>query len=239
MGVMRDLNQYLKRRGQRWYYVRRVPRDYADFDRRGLISQALKTQSLEVARVRRDALAEADEQFWQSIAATSSGLQRSHAATVQTRKAMRAYKAARHRAMAKGFIYTPIHDLAAVDDVADIIERLKSIPENCGPAKEEADAVLGTVPPPEIKISQALEIYCAEIAISEQIGKSESQCRSWKKVKLRAVNNFIRIVGDIPMDKINRDHARKFYNWWAGRLRPKDGSKPLTGGGCAGGSGAK
>ncbi len=40
---------------------------------------------------------------------------------------------------------------------------------------------------------------------------------------------FIKVVDDLPMHKINRDHARKFYNWWSGRLRPTDGSKPLSG----------
>jgi uncharacterized protein DUF6538 len=101
MGVMRDLNQYLKLRGQRWYYIRRVPIDYADFDNRGLISRALKTESLEVARVRRDALAEADEQFWAGVASASNGLSGKDERTAHTRTAMRAYQAARHHAIAR------------------------------------------------------------------------------------------------------------------------------------------
>jgi len=213
----------------RWHYVRRVPKEYTEFDRRGLISRALKTESLEVARARRDALAEADNQFWVNVVSASNGLPANDAASTHTKRAMRSYQAARGRAMAKGFMYTPVRELAAVDDLSDILDRLRTIPVSKSPDKEEADAVLGTVAPPVIKISQALDIYCAEIAISEQMGKSEPQQKSWKKVKLRAVNNFIKIVGDTPMHKINRDHARKFYNWWAGRLRPKDGSKPLTG----------
>jgi len=67
MAVMKDLNQHLHRRGNRWHYVRRVPSEYADFDPRGMIRKSLKTESLEVARARRDSPAEADEQFWATV----------------------------------------------------------------------------------------------------------------------------------------------------------------------------
>ncbi|MGV6801871.1 MAG: DUF6538 domain-containing protein [bacterium] len=50
---MKDLNQHLHRRGNRWRYVRRVPSQYADFDPRGMIRKSLKTESSEVARARR------------------------------------------------------------------------------------------------------------------------------------------------------------------------------------------
>ena len=96
------------------------------------------------------------------------------------------------------------------------------------PQKREAEAVLGIVPKPSVIFSAAFEIYCKQIAVSELIGKSEAQKKSWRKVKLRAVNNFITIVGDLPMDGITREHAREFYNWWAGRLIPQGNKKALT-----------
>ena len=63
MAVMNGLNQHLLRCVNGWHYVRRVPSEYADFDPRGMIRKSLKAESLEVARARRDALAEADELF--------------------------------------------------------------------------------------------------------------------------------------------------------------------------------
>ncbi len=63
MAVMNGLNQHLHRCVNGWHYVRRVPSEYADFDPRGMIRKSLKAESLEVARARRDALAEADELF--------------------------------------------------------------------------------------------------------------------------------------------------------------------------------
>ena len=219
MGVMRDLNQHLKRRGTRWHYVRRVPREYEFFDKRGTVYKSLKTESLELARARRDALMEADHQYWASVMASD---------TLPTDIARRSYKSAQRRAMAKGFVYTPAQDLADVATLAEIIDRLQAIPRDPVPDKKEADAVLGLVERPAVRISKAMALYCDEIAVSELLGKSEEQKKSWRKVKMRALNNFIKVVGDLPMHKITRDHARKYFNWWAGRVAPKDGSKPLT-----------
>lgn len=162
---------------------------------------------------------EADNQYWLSVMASGQ---------LPTEIAMRSYKSAQRRAMAKGFVYTPVQDLADVAALAEIIDRLKAIPTDPVPNKKEADAVLGLVERPSVKISKAMEIYCDEIAVSELLGKSIEQKKSWRKVKIRALNNFVKVVGDLPMHKITRDHARKYYNWWAGRVAPKDGSKALT-----------
>ncbi len=67
MSEMKTLDQYLKQRKGRWYYVRRVPHRYAEVDKRRLIKSALKTSSREVARARRDSLAEADDLYWSSL----------------------------------------------------------------------------------------------------------------------------------------------------------------------------
>ena len=219
MGVMRDLNQYLKKRGSRWHYVRRVPKVCEFFDSRGTVYKSLKTESLELARARRDALVESDNQLWMTTLASGD---------VPTEVAWRNYQAAQRRAMAKGFIYTPAQDLADVASLEEILNRLRAVPNDPVPSKNEADAVLGLVERPSVKISKAMELYCDEIAVSELLGKSEEQKKSWRKVKMRALKNFIKVVGDLPMHEIKREHARKYYNWWAARVAPKDGSKPLT-----------
>ena len=87
MTVMKRLNQYLKRRGNRWNYHRRAPTAYQTLDPRGTIRIALDTASIEIARARRDALARADELFWRSLGADKP-------------KAVDAYEAAQKRAMA-------------------------------------------------------------------------------------------------------------------------------------------
>ncbi len=219
MGMMKDLNQHLKRRGARWHYVRRVPKEYEFFDKRGTVYKSLKTESLELARAKRDALVEADDQYWLSVVMSGD---------MSTEVALKTYASAQRRALAKGFVYTPAQDLADIATLAEIMKRLKSIPTDPVPDKKEADAVLGLVNRPSVKISQAMNLYCEEIAVGDLLGKSEEQKKSWRKVKMRALKNFIKINGDLPMHEITRDHARKYYNWWAGRVAPKQGIKPLT-----------
>ena len=51
----------------------------------------------------------------------------------------------------------------------------------------------------------------------------------WSKVKWRAANNFIKIVGDKPMTDIDRDDARKFHKHWLDRVTGKPGFKRASG----------
>jgi len=86
------------------------------------------------------------------------------------------YKAAGERAMAKGFVYKPIHEPVAEGDLHDLTNRVEAIPEHNNVQDEtEAEALLVAVSPPSVTISQALEIYFSEIAIKDQKGKSDAQ----------------------------------------------------------------
>jgi len=94
---------------------------------------------------------------------------------LQTSQAYRRYEAAKRRAMAKGFIYTPNADLLEYPDITELVSRIKTLPEKSLPQKREAEAVLCIVPKPSVPIFTAFEICCGQIAVSEQIGKSDAQ----------------------------------------------------------------
>ena len=226
--MVRNQEKYLQKRGDNWHYVRRIPAEYSYFDDRGVIRKSLKTKSLEVACARRDALAEADDLYWASLVTSNAELGESSDAVMAAKNAMRRYEAAKRRAMAKGFLYTPNSELLGGSDITELLNRIDSLPNEDLPLKRDAEAVLGIPAKPSVPISLAFEIYCDQIAISDLIGKSPSQKASWKKVKKRAVSNFIDLCGDIGMEEINRDHARKFYNWWADKVVPKGNAKPLS-----------
>jgi len=223
MSEMKTLDQYLKQRKGRWYYVRRVPLRYAEVDKRRLIKSALKTSSREVARARRDSLAEADDLYWSSLA--TSQARGSNASAVSR------YRAAKARAFARGYIYTPVEDLSVQNDMSEVIDRLRALEGSIGTrqAIPETDALLGTAPKASIPISEAFELYCDKISIGDQKGKSPDQRRNWRKVKARAVQNFIRLRGDKPMAEIDRHDGQAFFEWWGARVDPKDGSKPRSG----------
>lgn len=111
---MKRLNQYLLCRGGFWNYHRRVPKAYRDLDPRGTIRTALNTDSLQIARARRDALARADEKLWRALQS-------------ELPSALDAYEAARDRAMALGFIYVPAEELAVQATMDEILSRLKRV----------------------------------------------------------------------------------------------------------------
>lgn len=243
MGLMRDLNQYLQKRGERWHYVRRVPAEYADFDTRAFIRKSLKTESLELARIRRDELVAADDQYWAEIVEAAGGLPQSEdIAAEAAAHAARQYEAAKRKAMSKGFLYVQMDDLVEKVKTTELLKRLEALEKSgrgrssvndnthvTGVAPQsEVEALLGAVKPPTVTINQAFEIYCHQIAVSELVGKSDAQKALWRKTKLRAVTYFIELFGDLPMDVITRDHARAFYNWWAERLKPKGNKKGLS-----------
>ena len=89
-------NRYLVRRGERWYYFRRIPKRYAEIDTRTYSKAALNTDSLRVARERRDAMADADENLWDAALAELG-----NNPTPEVAKVCR-YRSAQRRAQAIG-----------------------------------------------------------------------------------------------------------------------------------------
>lgn len=181
---MKRLNQYLTCHGGRWNYHRRVPRPLQTLDPRGMIRAALNTSPLEIARARRDALASADEKLWRSLKA-------GHLSALDN------YEAARKRAMARGFIYIPAQELAVEATLDEILDRLKKIDTASPITPAEADVMLGLAEPTAVPIAEAFNIYCTKICAVDLKGKSDTQVKSWTRVKRRAVNNFVAICGNL------------------------------------------
>ncbi len=230
MAIELKVDRYLQCRDEYWHYVRRVPKRFDALDDRGVIRVSLRTKSLETARMRRDAMAEADDLFWASLAAPAND-DLSQAAEVAMRQvAVNRYRRASARAMARGFVYSPAADLAEALEVAEVVNRVREVDRHDKGSKSvgeqvEAEALLGGVVAPKVSITEAFEIYCSDIAVTEFLKKSENQKRAWRKTKLRAVNYFVKVVDDMPMVDISREDALKFYNWWKDRIMAKEGEK--------------
>ena len=216
-----------------WHYNRRVPTRFAAFDDRGRIRFSLKTTSLDTARERRNALIEADNLFWASLAGINGEAAGPDGERAQRLVARKRYEAAGKRALARGFSYVPADDLAEAAELHEIVERIRLVDaQDTGwkspREKHEAEAVLGGAIPPPVLISEAFDIYCTEIAADEQLGKSEAQKRLWSKTKKRGVQYLIDLIGDKPILSVTRQDAQSYYNWWRERLTDKPGRKALT-----------
>ena len=210
-------NHYLEQRGYRWYYVRRVPSRYQVVDTRRTIKVSLHTDSLIIARERRDAMMDADEHFWETTLAKQTSMQ------PEESPEMCRYRSARRRARAVGFEFKPLNKIAAFEPFPKVMERIVHLTDKEESARE-VEAVLGNIEPPKDTIRDAFKLYCDKLSISETSRKSPEQIVRWRATKSRAVEHFVALCGNVTMDKLNRIHGRAFYDWWGERLRPDSSS---------------
>lgn len=207
----KDPDRFLHQRGGLYHYKRRVPQKVAHLDGRAPhVRQSLKTDDLALARNKRDLLEQADDALWAS-----------YLLDLPEDPARQRHQAALRRVEALGLVFRPSTVLAERSSIDDIFDRMDLIDPSRTPSAT-ALAIAGAIKVPAVSVSQAFDIYCDEIVPDELLGKSEAQRAQWKKVKKRAVANFVALVGDIPMTEINRDHALKIYSHWLKRIAPKD-----------------
>lgn len=194
-----------------YHYKRKVPVTVGRLDERfPTVRMSLKTRDLALARKKRDQLEAADNALWASMIVDGV-----------TDPAKRRYEAAVRRVEALGFVFHAAPELEASLSVDDILRRVSAAKEQSSTVG--VNALIGAVRVPKTTITAAFVIYCDEIVADELTAKSQAQRDQWKKVKQRAVNNFVELVADKPMDEITIDDAKKIYLHWLGRIAPKKG----------------
>ena len=209
-----EQDRFLLSRGGVLYYFRRVPVTLTKLDPRApIVRLSLRTDDLAKARAQRDLLERADNNLWATMLLEGG----------ENPEAAEAYRAAKVVAEALGFSYRPAHEIARQTAV-EVVERVNAIMHVQTPAAVGA-AVMGGEAEPKIKVSAAFKTYVEEIVADEIAGKSKAQRDQWEKVKKRAVNSFIAVVGDLAMVDITRDHARTFHKHWLAQVAPQNGGK--------------
>lgn len=210
--VVEDADRYLVQRSGNYYYKRRVPSTVAHIDKRSPhVRISLKTDDRKLARRKRDMLEAADDAYWGSLIV--DGI---------SDPVRRRYEAAVRRVEALGFTFREASAFEEPSAFNSLLERLRLALDR-GAADPVTTPLMGVVNVPKTTINDAFNLYCEEIVADELIGKSQAQRDQWKKVKRRAVNNFIDLVSDKAMDEITIDDAKKVYRHWLSRIAPKDG----------------
>lgn len=195
----------LVQKGRTWWFRRRVPERYRSVERRLEVSCSLKTDSRIEAERKAVRVWEEFEAGWEARLA-------GHDLDAEKR-----FDAARRLAEAKGFRYRPMRDIAS-GPFEEMMRRLEAIPvQNGAYDPVAAAALLGVEPEPKIKVSRALELFW-DISKADLIGKSDDQKRRWRNPRIKAVRNFIDVVGDRALDEINRADMRDFHDWWRDRI---------------------
>ena len=193
------------KRGGRYQLRRRVPRRYRSIEPRGTIWVSLHTDSETVARSKADRVWSQLTEAWEARLAGD------------TAAAEKRYEAAQELARIRGFRYLDI-DLVSRLPVEALVQRVEAVQDVQGaPDTVEASALLGTVQKPQITVEAALDIYWT-LAREKVLGKSEHQVRRWKNPRIKAVRNFVEVVGNKPIDAITRDDMLDFRQFWLDRI---------------------
>ena len=193
------------RRGGVYQLKRRVPRRYSSVDNRETVWISLHTDSETVARNKADRAWQQLTEVWEARLAGESD------------EADKRYAAVQELARIKGFRYLNIDAVSRLP-VEKLVERVEAVPEIEGvPAAADAAALLGTVEKPKFALEDALELYWS-LAREKTLGKSPDQLRRWKNPRIKAVRNFVSIVGNKPIDEITRDDMLDFRQFWLERI---------------------
>lgn len=195
---------YLIERNGNFYFNRRVPEAYRSRDPRRLIRHSLNTKDRKAALRKAIAQNEHLEAYWATL--TETGQQHS----------MEQYKAVISRASLLGFSYLPSHQVAQLP-LQEILNRLLHVEkENFNEAQTEA--VLGGISSPIIKVDKALELFF-DIARDKTLNKSPNQIRKWENPRKKAISNFIKCIGNKPVNELTRSDAIRFRDWWMERIK--------------------
>ncbi|WP_291201554.1 DUF6538 domain-containing protein [Hyphomonas sp.] len=207
------------KRGSTFQLRRRVPQRYRGVEPREVIWISLHTDSETVAR------SKADRAWGNLVEAWEARL------AGDTEDAEARHAAAHELARIRGFRYLDV-GLVARLPVDELVARVEAIgTRRTAPDPVEASALLGTVPVPSLTLEKALELYWG-LAREKTFGKSEDQLRRWKNPRLKAVRNFVEIVGNKPIEAITRDDMLDFRQHWlerieAGEVTPNSANKDL------------
>ena len=106
----------------------------------------------------------------------------------------------------------PAHKAAQLP-LDEIVRRVEAATfRNGRPDKAEMRAFLGTAQEPNITVTRALEIYW-KVADAKTLGKSAGEIRIWRNGRIKAIGNFIKVVGNMALDEITADAMQDFHDW--------------------------
>ena len=193
------------KRGNQWCLRRRVPVEFQHVESRSEIWISLKTDSRRLANEKAPAVWREQVAAWK---ARLSG---------DDNDAVTHFEAVQDLAASKGVRYMPLDQVVRlpIDTLLKRIETIASRDQR--PNKLHAAVVLGTKQPPTLTVARALEEYWT-LAKDRTFGKSEDQKRRWENPRKKAVRNFVKVVGDKPLNEITADDMLDFRSYWQERI---------------------
>ena len=194
--------KYVKKRGSRYHYVRRVPKDIRHIDHRDFIQLSLKTDSLTLAQQRAALLDQHIEEYWHMLLSGTP------------EEANKLYQRAIRLVRFSGVGYRSAKDIAE-EQIEHVVKRVLLASQTSNDV--QVKALLGGIDKPPLPLSEILPVYW-DLSKDKLLGKSDDQIRKWKNPRIKAVDNFIKIIGDRALAAITRDDVLNFKDWWVERI---------------------
>jgi integrase len=202
----------IMKRGNTFHLRKRVPTRYQPIEDRKSVWVSLHTDSESVANAKAPIAWQHILEAWEARLAGD------------TADAERRFEAAKELAAVRGHRYLPAARIATLPR-EELLARIEATRGRDGePDMREAAAVLGGVPEPQITVTRALDLYWG-LAADKAIGKSDDQLRRWKNPRVKAVRNFVEVIGDKALPDITGDDMLDFRGWWMEKLEA-DGLTP-------------
>jgi integrase len=212
--VLKPMPDFLTRRSGTWHFVRRVPAEFAHVDERGIVKHSTKVRIAQDRTGRRaarvaDKLNEELELYWKALANGHSKADLSR------------YDDARRRARSLGFEYIENSQLL-MDPPEQRLNRLETLVSR-GIVKDPSAraALLGTEKRPVVRLSKLFDEY-EGLTKDELKDFSLNQLRVWRNSRMRAVENFVSVVGDKQVNEVTVDDAIDYADWWRDRITRKN-----------------
>ena len=208
------MSDFVTRRGATWHFVRRVPAEFAHLDRRGVVRHSTRIKVADDRIGRRatrvaHSLNEELEHLWKQLADGQSG------------ENLTRYDEARRRARALGFDYIPNSELISLPQEKRL-ERLEAlVAKGLTHDPSAREALLGTAQRPSFNLSRLFEEY--EAATKDEVmDLSRDQLRIWRNGRIRAVAQFVQVVGDKLVTDLTHADAIEYREWWRERVVDDD-----------------
>lgn len=195
----------LLRRGPAFHLRRRVPLRFKEVEPREFVSISLHTDSETRAREKAAIVWAEMLDAWEAKldGATSEGVAR--------------LEAAKRLAARRGRTYYPAEQVAKLP-LEELLQRIEAVVNKRGEIDiREAEALLGGVPVPALSVSDALDEFWKIEAIRFK-GKSEDQIRRAKNPRIKALENFVKAVGNRPYLEVTTADLQAFKRWWKDRI---------------------
>jgi integrase len=202
------MQSYVFRRGEYFYYRRRVPGYVLPYETRTFIKISLGTRDEREAHRKAAIYNDYIEDFWRGLIKSNGHADRDAA-----------YRAAVKLAKAHGFAYKSVAEIAKAP-LEEVMERVR-VAAGAIEQPQVVAAVLGGADAPCLMLSECLDKYwplCAD----RLANKSDHQVRKWKNPRIAALCGFTEVVGDKKLSEVARSDILQYRQWWMDRVAKGD-----------------